>query len=524
MSYQADRGSHIMEPNSVGLGMFASVGFHAVMFVGLAFFPAASETVKKPLRIVNLLPPPATSSDVVVPQAKTSTLEDILNNPLPDLSAGYPPLGNTQGGSLSADSDNSAFFGTNRNLNSRVDTSGLKTTDIPIRSLSGSSASSRNSSPKTSSSKTSSTSRASSPSSSGSQITPAPSSSTLPSPQFGSATTTVPPELIGAAPEPGPLPAGPSIGQTVSPFTGVTPSGSQPLEPQIGAIPPSQQTYQPIISRIIPHSYPQAACQEKATGRVSVDYFRKADGSLYEGTVQFDAQSSSAALNDAARNLVASYSEPGTGALQRYLSPFEFVYSDEACVVANSESSGGDEATTDLTKPTGAQPSSPLDPEKAEQEETKADTKKDKKKNKKKKDKNEENKKKENKTENKEESVKPETPKASPESKEPAPSPQQPAVSPAPAPKTTPSPVPESDTEAPVQATPKPVEPVAPKPAELKVEPAEKPPVQPAPQPAGNAADLVPVEPVKPAEPIDAQPIAPADVKLPELDKTPASE
>ena len=84
MSYSSEN-----ESNSLSLAMFASVGFHAVLFVSMAFFPAASETVKKPLRIVNLLPPEQLSPSVPESQAKTSTLEDILQNPLPDLSAGF---------------------------------------------------------------------------------------------------------------------------------------------------------------------------------------------------------------------------------------------------------------------------------------------------------------------------------------------------------------------------------------------------------------------------------------------------
>ncbi|NJN24139.1 MAG: hypothetical protein HC810_06760, partial [Acaryochloridaceae cyanobacterium RL_2_7] len=318
-----------MAPNSVGLGMFASVGFHAVLFVGMAFFPATSETVKKPLRIVNLLPPSASTGEALIPQAKTSTLEDILNNPLPDLSSGYPPLGNTEGGSLGDSSSNSAFFGSNRDLNRRLDTSGLQTSDIPNRSFSSSPSTQKSSSPSTPSPR-STPSQNSSPSQP-SSIAPAPGSS-LPPPNIGSATVQ-PPDLIGAVPEPPSIPST----QTSSTFPGGSPQAVAPLSSGTGTIPPSQQPYQPIISRVIPHSYPQAACQEKATGRVSLDYLRKADGSLYEGSIQFDVQSDSTALNDAALNLVSNYPESGTGGLQRYLSSFEFVYSDENCALANSD-------------------------------------------------------------------------------------------------------------------------------------------------------------------------------------------
>jgi hypothetical protein len=302
MGYSNDYKIGGSESNSVSLAMFASVGFHAVLFTLMAFFPAASETVEKPLRIVNLLPPSQTGS----PQAKTSTLEDILQNPLPDLSAGFPPLGNEEIPPNQTEPNTSSYFGDRTNTNRKINTGNLKPVNPPNRSFPLGSANS---------------SQSGSSNPSNSQNSPSPPSNILPAPNTPFQNL---PPLDGAGPPP----------------TGtVLPEKPRDLNSQATAtrnIPPSREKIVPIISATVPHSYPAAACPNALQGTATLEYYRQPDGSYVAGSAKFENNSGSPILDDAAVNAVANSTAAGTGNYQRYSSRFDYIYPKDVCAQAGS--------------------------------------------------------------------------------------------------------------------------------------------------------------------------------------------
>lgn len=309
MGYSNDYKIGGSESNSVSLAMFASVGFHAVLFTLMAFFPAASETVEKPLRIVNLLPPSQTGSTTLQPQAKTSTLEDILQNPLPDLSAGFPPLGNEEISPSQTAPNTSSYFGDRTNPNRKINTGNLTAVNPPNRSFAPGPANS-------------SQSGSSNPFNS-QNSRPSPPSNILPAPNTPFQN---PPQVDGAVPPP----------------TGtVFPEGPRDLNSQTTAtrnIPPSRQTIIPIISATVPHSYPAAACPNALQGTATLAYYRQPDGSYVAGSAIFENNSGSPILDDAALNAVANSTAAGTGNYQRYSSRFDYIYSKDVCAQAGSPS------------------------------------------------------------------------------------------------------------------------------------------------------------------------------------------
>ena len=319
MGYSNDYDSGAMESNSISLAMFASVGFHAVLFVLMAFFPAASETVKKPLRIVNLLPPRQSSANSLQPQAKTSTLEDILQNPLPDLSAGFPPVGNADASAIEAAPDTSSYLGGNSSYNNRVDTSNLTTTNSPKPSFPPSSPQSDTSANQ---SKTKNL-----PPQTPSQITPAPTNSpTGPSsPSRSTKTLPEPPKLIGAAPLPTGLNTLPPL------FPDNDPENLNPPSDKPQPIPPSKQNIISIISENVPYQYPASACPDALQGTATLTYYRKPDGMYSDGSINFENQSDSQILNEAATNAVINSLGRATGNHQKYVSRFEFKHSEKVC-------------------------------------------------------------------------------------------------------------------------------------------------------------------------------------------------
>ena len=327
MSYSSEK-----ESNSLSLAMFASVGLHGVLFVSMALFPAASETVEKPLRIVNLLPPDQLPAAIPGSQANTSTLQDILNNPLPDLSAGgLPPLGNTDGPIPAPLDENASSYVGGANLGGRVKTN-LDWTNPPIQS--------ETTGPVPTSPVTPSAlqqNRNLTPSS----LTPAPATPRTPTGSTPASSPNLPPidipQVSGAVPSP--FGAGASQPfSNATPFgPGTLPSSQDPAGLQAAnQLPASRRTIPRNISESVPYAYPQEACANQLKGTVTIAYFRGPDGDYTFGSQKYENKSDHAIFNKAAVDAVSRFKAVGTGDYQSYTSRFDFTPTDAICSAAGS--------------------------------------------------------------------------------------------------------------------------------------------------------------------------------------------
>ncbi|MCM1985056.1 hypothetical protein [Lyngbya confervoides] len=339
------------ESNSLSLAMFASVGFHAVLFVGMALIPASSEPKPRPLRIVNLLPP-SQQSAASQTQANTATLDYLLQNPLPDLSANAaPPLGNADSPGVPSDPNAAVFNGNRRGFGS-VDTSKLLTKNAPNQSFTSLPSSPR---PPVSSPASPSVSSPALPPSSLEPATKPP----VPAPLGALPPIGTVPDVGAGAPEPGRLPA-PTFpgGVALNPRGGSLGGGETPGDGS-GTIPPSLDGRIPILPLQVAYNYPQEACAEKLQGTATVAHYRDPNGNYVAGSEEFEDQSGISVLDSTAVSAVKNQPVVGNGQYQRYVSRFDFTYSESACSAKASPPSSPAPSVTPGASTTPASDSTP---------------------------------------------------------------------------------------------------------------------------------------------------------------------
>ncbi len=335
MSFSSNNLSNLLEPNTTNLSMFASVGFHAVLFMAMALVPATSQTPKKPLRIVNLTPRSANSPATT--QATTSSLDQIRKNfSLPDLSQyPKPPLGKTSLGLGDTNYVSSDFNSAN------LDKTGLRPTTAPKPSfLSSGIGASGNGSLDTSSLGVNPDASNLKPAPRG----PTPANITPPSPQ-----NNLPPSLQGGAPSPVPPtfsngtreasnssspPSSNSSSASNDPIAFQDDTQRQPTLKEAR----SQVRTIAVKSVSLNPSYPLLACDTREQGSVEIEFYQNPQGQHSEGSLEITKHSGSPILDQTATDAVISYVGPPTGDYQKYFSRVDFVYSDATCVSAKKSS------------------------------------------------------------------------------------------------------------------------------------------------------------------------------------------
>jgi TonB family protein len=314
------------ENNFTSLAMIASLGFHGILFTGLAFLPASSKaSAPEKLRIVNLLPPLQSSGN---PQANTSALGSLYQNPLPDLgSAGLPPIGSFSGETTDGGQSTAVYEGSNRRSNnpfgSPLSTKGLATADVPNRAFppiksSGPQSSGQGQIPASNYDPNWNPNRTQSPPNVNSGVDSNALSENL---KPGNQTTAVNPATGLPWPV---LPAGSGVpGENPGPYNPNPTANPQP--PANNSNPSNSNVVTAtVLSLDVPFSYPPSACGDRAEGAARIDFFLDEAGNYVPGSAQFLDNTGNSDLDRAALDAVKQYAGPPNSSLQRYVTRMSF--------------------------------------------------------------------------------------------------------------------------------------------------------------------------------------------------------